>query len=291
MDTTTSFNYFHENPRAKSYLKNGLITMIPIVYAIIGAVTWSSCSAAYHRIIFANGFVLIWSAIELVTRHRPISYVMIELQILVVMWAVQVTNNSDPMKDALEPQGNFFLMISFVFFTIALWVHTFAIGILGLIYGSLYLYYLANPQLIRRPLSGLNEQEIENLPIRKFDSEEMNDPATPGLAKECVICLENFKHQEEVTALPSCTHAFHKGCIAEWVKKRPHCPYCRNNIRDSLNSPTTIAPSPRNDNVDSPNIFRQSERQYQIPVNETVSDQRFNVDRQELLAYGELQEL
>ena len=44
--------------------------------------------------------------------------------------------------------------------------------------------------------------------------------------KKCVICLEEFKNKEKVTALP-CIHLFHTPCIKDWLKKQKICPICK----------------------------------------------------------------
>jgi hypothetical protein len=54
--------------------------------------------------------------------------------------------------------------------------------------------------------------------IIKF-TEEMND-------KECSICLEEFKKDEELTEI-ECNHYFHSECINDWFKSNGTCPLCR----------------------------------------------------------------
>ena len=41
-----------------------------------------------------------------------------------------------------------------------------------------------------------------------------------------MICLEDFKSKEKVTALP-CIHFFHTPCIKEWIKEKNECPVCK----------------------------------------------------------------
>lgn len=47
-----------------------------------------------------------------------------------------------------------------------------------------------------------------------------------NLEKECLICLSNFKHDDEVLTLP-CIHSFHKNCIYKWFEISNICPECR----------------------------------------------------------------
>ena len=55
---------------------------------------------------------------------------------------------------------------------------------------------------------------------KKFQfTEEMND-------KECSICLEEFKKDEELIKI-ECQHYFHGTCINNWFKTNGTCPLCR----------------------------------------------------------------
>jgi predicted RNA-binding Zn-ribbon protein involved in translation (DUF1610 family) len=44
--------------------------------------------------------------------------------------------------------------------------------------------------------------------------------------RKCMICLEDFKVKEKVTALP-CIHFFHPNCIKEWIERKNECPVCK----------------------------------------------------------------
>ena len=50
-------------------------------------------------------------------------------------------------------------------------------------------------------------------------TEEMKD-------KECSICLEEFKKDEEVIKI-ECQHYFHRTCIEDWFNINITCPLCR----------------------------------------------------------------
>ena len=44
----------------------------------------------------------------------------------------------------------------------------------------------------------------------------------------CAICLRDFETPDcLVVRLPKCSHAFHKGCISEWLCIRNACPLCK----------------------------------------------------------------
>ena len=47
----------------------------------------------------------------------------------------------------------------------------------------------------------------------------------------CVICIENYNAEDEVTTLP-CGHSFHNRCVSQIVNaSQEHCPTCRDEIR------------------------------------------------------------
>ncbi|XP_038881295.1 RING-H2 finger protein ATL79-like [Benincasa hispida] len=53
--------------------------------------------------------------------------------------------------------------------------------------------------------------------------------------RNCVICLAEFKHGDELRVLPNCKHAFHKGCIDQWLLLRSLlCPLCRDHTTEEI---------------------------------------------------------
>ena len=52
-------------------------------------------------------------------------------------------------------------------------------------------------------------------------------------AKNCTICLEDFKIKDKLIYLP-CFHLFHKDCIVNWVKRNSTCPLCKIDINDNI---------------------------------------------------------
>ncbi len=49
--------------------------------------------------------------------------------------------------------------------------------------------------------------------------------------RECVICLELFKDQAEVTYLPcDPRHHFHTACIETWLYNYLKCPICNSEV-------------------------------------------------------------
>lgn len=59
----------------------------------------------------------------------------------------------------------------------------------------------------------------------------LNHTKNSGAQKDCCICLEAFKDDDEVTPLPcDPRHYFHEECIAGYMKTNNICPLCRKEI-------------------------------------------------------------
>ncbi|XP_059666093.1 probable E3 ubiquitin-protein ligase ZFP1 isoform X2 [Cornus florida] len=43
----------------------------------------------------------------------------------------------------------------------------------------------------------------------------------------CVICLEEYKKEEEVGIIKNCGHNYHVGCIRKWLSMKNVCPICK----------------------------------------------------------------
>ncbi|XP_040375783.1 uncharacterized protein LOC121053247 [Oryza brachyantha] len=70
----------------------------------------------------------------------------------------------------------------------------------------------------------------------------VNDEGGGGTA-QCAICMEELSSSaaagadasdDDVTNLPCCSHAFHRGCILRWFDKAPTCPFCRRDMMQYL---------------------------------------------------------
>ena len=71
-------------------------------------------------------------------------------------------------------------------------------------------------------LNDLNDEinyDIKKLIIYKNHQTEFKN------YKECVICLEDMKNDEELILI-SCSHIYHKECIQKWFQKNNICPLC-----------------------------------------------------------------
>ncbi|EYC03032.1 hypothetical protein Y032_0096g2909 [Ancylostoma ceylanicum] len=73
-----------------------------------------------------------------------------------------------------------------------------------------------------RPV-GLNEQQINRLPIIKVSKEHVEKDT------QCTTCFEDFKLGELVVEL-QCHHIFHCQCVVPWLQQRPSCPICRQEV-------------------------------------------------------------
>ena len=60
----------------------------------------------------------------------------------------------------------------------------------------------------------------------------LETPHGPGAEDaSCAICLQEFETSGcMVVRLPNCTHAFHRGCISEWLAIRDACPLCKASV-------------------------------------------------------------
>ncbi|KAJ8648090.1 hypothetical protein MRB53_001113 [Persea americana] len=72
---------------------------------------------------------------------------------------------------------------------------------------------------------GLEVSLIESITVCRY---KRGDGLVEGT--ECSICLVEFRENEKLRFLPSCTHAFHPPCIDTWLRSNVNCPLCRRNI-------------------------------------------------------------
>ena len=48
--------------------------------------------------------------------------------------------------------------------------------------------------------------------------------------KQCRLCLQYFKQEEEVMKIPICEHILHPHCLRKWLIDFQKCPVCESNI-------------------------------------------------------------
>ena len=78
--------------------------------------------------------------------------------------------------------------------------------------------------------AGLEDEIINNYPISKIqDINKLSEDK-----KKCIICLEDFKNNDDTIILP-CIHIFHEECIKNWMKKNDSCPICKFHINTENN--------------------------------------------------------
>ncbi|XP_057966931.1 E3 ubiquitin-protein ligase ATL42-like [Malania oleifera] len=73
--------------------------------------------------------------------------------------------------------------------------------------------------------SGIDKTVIESLPFFRFSSLK---GSREGL--ECAVCLSKFEDIEVLRLLPKCKHAFHIGCVDQWLENHSSCPLCRHKV-------------------------------------------------------------
>jgi hypothetical protein len=52
----------------------------------------------------------------------------------------------------------------------------------------------------------------------------------------CAICQDTLTSEQEARKLNACGHWFHRSCIDTWLQGNVHCPVCRHDIREPLDS-------------------------------------------------------
>lgn len=76
---------------------------------------------------------------------------------------------------------------------------------------------------------------LEKIPylnaIKSLKKEHFHDVPVKSMT-ECVICMENFKDNDNVAEL-NCDlrHYFHEKCIEEWLKTKLSCPLCKREVK------------------------------------------------------------
>jgi len=71
------------------------------------------------------------------------------------------------------------------------------------------------------------------------DNENVIDTTIP----QCVVCLEEFADEDDITILPCC-HQYHASCIRQWLLNRNNCPCCRAPAATTIipaNTPTSLS--------------------------------------------------
>ena len=76
---------------------------------------------------------------------------------------------------------------------------------------------------------------LQQHPVNEGLSQELIDaiPEVTGKKGEvCSICLEPYSAGVLAKQLPTCSHQFHKNCIALWLLRSKICPFCKQQITE-----------------------------------------------------------
>jgi len=69
----------------------------------------------------------------------------------------------------------------------------------------------------------------------KMARTKYNKDRHAALLVECPICYQDFQQNETIIPLPcSAGHFFHQNCIAGWLERCKRCPYCNEEISQSV---------------------------------------------------------
>ncbi|RAL37402.1 hypothetical protein DM860_000096 [Cuscuta australis] len=75
---------------------------------------------------------------------------------------------------------------------------------------------------------GLSEDEVAALEKERFAVGSGLSEEEEEEAPSCAVCLEEYREGDVITPLSSsCSHKFHNGCIAKWLRRKRTCPVCR----------------------------------------------------------------
>lgn len=61
----------------------------------------------------------------------------------------------------------------------------------------------------------------------ELSQHEKDGKVSSNCLDRCLICLDDYADDDDVRVM-TCRHAFHKGCVDEWLQRgRNNCPACR----------------------------------------------------------------
>ena len=81
---------------------------------------------------------------------------------------------------------------------------------------------ISSKEMIKNKYNDIKQYLPEPIKIDEKQLKKINDSSDDN----CIICLDNFKLNDEILYLP-CMHLYHKECIIKWFLKEDICPLCR----------------------------------------------------------------
>jgi hypothetical protein len=61
----------------------------------------------------------------------------------------------------------------------------------------------------------------------KLPQHEKDGKVASNCLDRCLICLDDYADEDDIRVM-TCRHAFHKGCVDEWLQTgKNNCPACR----------------------------------------------------------------
>ena len=133
----------------------------------------------------------------------------------------------------------FYVILMVNMFTVLAWVVILILVAIYLIWRVLSRRIKTERQ--KRILNNLQKLKFswwksQNVPRQNTSTELIGE-------SECCICCQKINEDSFIAALPSCGHVFHHRCVFEWLTINPVCPYCRDNVVNSLRRQANISDS------------------------------------------------
>lgn len=123
-------------------------------------------------------------------------------------------------------------------------------------------------QLFHLHDSGLDQAFIDALPV--FMYKEVVGSKEPF---DCAVCLCEFTDKDKLRLLPTCSHAFHIGCIDTWLLSNSTCPLCRGTLFSpgfSIENPMFDFDDPSDDGCQGNRRYGLSSNQKTIEIEESA---------------------
>ena len=212
----------------------GITLVIPVICIILALIHWTEMTPCIQRQVALICFWMIYWRFA-----SPVDYVgriWETVQFTVVFWIAETNNRADAqiIPDCLNTKGIFILGFIKTIFYIFLYTYTvasaiFILLILGILTYVLFSHFVLAPR--RRRQQGLSQAQFDSLEEIEFRAiEHMDDDGE----RVCSICLIDFNNGEKLIQLPICKHLFHGECVKRWLQENSLCPYCRSDIKNSL---------------------------------------------------------